>query len=165
MIQTCDRWLHDSYYDVNQWPEDFGAREMSDLVLETRLLCQNYRKSKSRTQRYIWNKNQKHCPSLFTFPGQSKIWSFYVELFRRGRQRNVLRFITHVHSYCNVLLDESFVLPMMAAIGSFISWRAFGWLIRSCYMIGPNKYRINFNLMRIQTVQLTAFLGNDCFVG
>ena len=47
--------------------------------------CQNHRKSKSGTQRYIWNKNQKNYPWLFTFSRQSKIWSFYVELFRRGR--------------------------------------------------------------------------------
>ena len=33
---------------------------------------------------------------------------------------------THVHSYGNVLLGESFVLPIIAVIGqSFISWRSF----------------------------------------
>ena len=52
-----------------------------------------------------------------TFSGPRRIWSFHVSLlFCRARQRNVQRFITHVHSHCFVNYTFLFGVVLVAAV-------------------------------------------------
>ena len=52
-----------------------------------------------------------------TFSGPRRIWSFHVNLlFCRARQRNVQRFITHVHSHCFVNYTFLFGVVLVAAV-------------------------------------------------
>ena len=105
IILACDRRLHDSYYDVNQWREDFDAREMSDWNSFTLFI----------TVKTIANLNQEHS-DIFEIkikkithgcsrsPDKAKFGHFMLNCFAEdGKEMYKDLQLTHVHSYCNVL--------------------------------------------------------------